>query len=269
MLAFKLGIQDSGNRFCVWIMSLLRGQRIVVTRAPHQAEQLAAPLRELAAEVVLLPVIAIVPPLDPRPLDAAAERIDDYDWIVFTSANAVTALAAQLPGGSRRPRARVAVVGAATREAVEEIGWTVDVMPPHFVAESLVAAMAAEPLEGKHVLLPCAAVTRDVIPRALSERGAIVHVVEAYRNMPPEGVAERARQVFSIPPAPDWVTFTSSSAVENLIKFAGVDVLKSVRIATIGPITSESVRKHGLTVAAEPAEHTIAGLIAAMAGYRE
>jgi len=176
-------------------MSSLRGQRIVVTRAPHQAEQLAAPLRELGADVVLLPVIAIVPPLDPRPLGAAAERIDDYDWIVFTSANAVTALAAQFPAGRARPRAHVAVIGAATREAVEEIGWTVDVMPPHFVAESLVAAMAAEPLEGKHVLLPCAAVTRDVIPRALFERGAIVHVVEAYRNMPPEEVEGRINEL--------------------------------------------------------------------------
>jgi uroporphyrinogen III methyltransferase/synthase len=117
--------------------------------------------------------------------------------------------------------------------------------------------------------MPCAAVTRDVIPRALSAQGAIVHVVEAYRNVPPEGVAERARQVFSTPTAPDWVTFTSSSAVDNFVKFAGADALKNVRIASIGPITSESVRKHALTVAAEPAEHSIASLITAMANYRE
>jgi uroporphyrinogen III methyltransferase/synthase len=249
-------------------MSRLHGQRIVVTRAPHQAEQLAAPLRELGAEVILLPVIAIAPPSDPQPLISAAERMDDYDWIVFTSVNAVTALAAQLAKNAQ-PRARVAAIGAATREAVEEIGWTVDTMPPQFVAESLVEALAAEPLEGKHVLMPCAAVTRDVIPRALSAQGAIVHVVEAYRNVPPEGVAERARQVFSTPTAPDWVTFTSSSAVDNFVKFAGADALKNVRIASIGPITSESVRKHALTVAAEPAEHSIASLITAMANYRE
>jgi uroporphyrinogen III methyltransferase/synthase len=249
-------------------MSPLHGQRVVVTRAAHQAEQLAAPLRELGAEVILLPVIAIAPPPNPRPLLSAVERIGDYDWIVFTSVNAVTALAAQLAQNAR-PRARVAVIGSATREAVEEIGWTVDVMPPQFVAESLVEAMVAESLDGKQVLMPCAAVTRDVISRALSAQGAIVHVVEAYRNVPPEGVAERARRVFSSPPTPNWVTFTSSSAVENLVKFVGADALKSVRITTIGPITSESVRKHGLTVAAEPAEHTIAGLLTAMVDYRE
>lgn len=250
-------------------MSSLSGQRIVVTRAPHQAEQLAAPLRELGADVILLPVIGIVPPLDRGPLETAAKRLDEYDWIVFTSANAVAALAAQFTGERVRPRARIAVIGAATREAVEEIGWAVDLLPPEFVAESLVEAIATEPLAGKRVLMPCAAVTRDVIPRALSVLGADVHVVEAYRNAPPEGVAERARQVFSTRPPPDWVTFTSSSAVENLVKFVGGDALKNVRIATIGPITSQSVSKHGLRVAAEPAEHTVAGLVAAMVRCRE
>jgi uroporphyrinogen III methyltransferase/synthase len=250
-------------------MSSLRGQRIVVTRAPHQAEQLAAPLRELGAEVILLPVIAIAPPSDPRPLQHAAEQIDDYDWIVFTSANAVAALAARISEKSAPPRARIAVIGTATRGAVEEIGWTADAMPSQFVAETLVDAMAAESLAGKRVLLPCAAVTREVIPRALSARGADVHVVEAYRNAPPQGVAEIARLVFSTQPLPDWVTVTSSSAVENLVKFVGVDAMKELPIASIGPITSESVRKHGLSVAAEPAEHTIAGLIAAMAQYRK
>jgi uroporphyrinogen III methyltransferase/synthase len=250
-------------------MSSLWGQRIVVTRAQHQAEQLAAPLRELGAEAILLPVIAIASPGDPGPLENAAERLDEYDWIVFTSANAVAALAAQFTGERARPRASIAVIGAATREAVEEIGWAVDLLPPEFVAESLVEAIAKEPLAGKRVLMPCAAVTRDVIPHALSELGADVHVVEAYRNVPPEGVADRARHLFSTRPAPDWVTFTSSSAVKNLVKFVGGDSLKSVRIATIGPITSQSVREHGLTVAAEPAEHTIAGLVAALAQCRE
>lgn len=249
-------------------MSFFSGQRIVVTRAAHQAEQLAAPLRDLGFDVILLPVIAIAPPSDLRPLQRAAEHIHEYDWIVFTSANAVAALAGQFAGEAAPPRARVAVIGASTREAVEEMGWIVNITPPQFVAESLVQAMAAETLDGKRVLLPCAAVTRDVIPRALAARGAIVDVVEAYRNVPPEGIAEQACQVFS-PPTPDWVTFTSSSAVNCLVKFTGVDPLKRVRIATMGPITSESVRKHGLTVTAEPAEHTIAGLVMTIAHYRE
>ncbi len=237
----------------------LAGLRIVVTRAFHQAEELAHPLRELGAEVLLMPVIEIAPPLDPAPMREAAAQCDDYDWIVFGSANAVRAFAAELPSPPAC-QARIAAVGAATREIAERTGLAVEVMPESYVAESLVDALGARNLAGKRVLIPSAAVTRDVIPAALRKLGARVEVVEAYRNVLPSGAAERTAEVFRNP-FPDWVIFASSSAVENAVKLIGIEDLERVRLATIGPVTTRTVRKHGLEVAVEAMPHTVEGLV--------
>jgi uroporphyrinogen-III synthase len=242
----------------------LAGRRVVVTRAAHQAEELARPLRKAGAGVILLPMIEIAPPADLSPLRRAAAKIDEYDWIIFSSANAVAALASHLPAGQGIPRALIAVVGSATRDAVQQLGWQVDVMPAQFVAESLVAALPFDALANRRILLPAAAVTRDVIPRALRNRGALVDVVEAYRNIVPEKSAAQAQLVFSADPLPDWVTFTSSSAADNLVAAVGTGTLSTVRIASIGPITSATIRRYGLHVDAEPQEHTIPELVKAM-----
>ena len=246
-------------------MGVLAGKRIVVTRAAHQAEELAKPLRELGAEVILLPVLSIVPPENLEPLQTAAAQIDAYDWIVFGSANAVDALGRHLNPGQPVPKARIAAVGRATREAVQRMGWHVDVVPDTFVAESLVEALSQYRLKDRRVLITAAAVTRDVIPRALEELGSHVTVVEAYRNIAPEGIAPQARDLFAGPACPDWVTFASSSAVDRLVELVGTAALTSVRIASIGPITSSTVREHGLEVDAEPLEHTIAALVSSIA----
>lgn len=242
-------------------MSRLAGKRVVVTRAEHQAEELARPLRTAGAEVILLPMIGIAPPADPEPLRRAARDINQYDWIIFSSVNAVTALARELQQSPAPLRARIAVVGAATRDAVLRLGWRVDVVPEEFVAESLVAALRAPELKGRRILLPSAAITRDVIPRALRELGADLDVIEAYRNVLPEHSADDAKRIFSSHPLPDWVTFTSPSTVDNLV--SAVPVLR-VRVASIGPVTSDAIRRHGLSVDAEPHDHTIAGMVRAM-----
>jgi uroporphyrinogen-III synthase len=242
----------------------LAGKRIVVTRAVHQAEELAAPLREFGAEVICLPTIVILPPRDTRPLEIVASRIDQYDWIVFNSANAVSALASYFREHMLPSKTHVAAVGAATRDAAQRVGWRVDLVPDEFVAESLVTAMARGSLRDKRVLIPSAAVTREVVPKALREAGAVVDVVEAYRNDVPADLEKEARRIFSISQKPDWLTFTSSSAVENLIKCTGTEPLYGTPIASIGPITSGTVRKHGLSVHAEPAEHTVSGLVDAI-----
>jgi uroporphyrinogen III methyltransferase/synthase len=246
-------------------MSSLAGQRVVVTRAAHQAEELARPLRDSGAEVILLPTIAIVPPADPRPLQEAVRNLDRFGWIVFSSANAVAAVAKELGEEVTVPRARVAVVGSATRQAVEKLGWRVDVVPAKFVAEDLVAEIPEESLRGARVLIPAAAVTRDVLAQGLAKKGAMVDVVEAYRNIMPEEARAQAVQVFTPGLKPDWVTFTSSSAVENLIAVLGTEPLHGVKIASIGPVTSASIEAHGLKVDAQPEEHTIAALVRAMA----
>lgn len=245
-------------------MSRLAGKKVVVTRAAHQAEELAKPLRALGAEVILLPVLSIVPPEDVKPLQAAVQEIELYDWIVFSSANAVAALAEHLLPGALAPKANIAAIGTSTREAVEKLGWRVDVVPEKFVAEDLAAAIAPFSVGGKRVLIPSAAVTRDVISPALESLGALVDVVIAYRNIQPGDLAEAAREVFT-PDAPDWVTFTSSSAVDHLIEAVGTAALGCVRIASIGPVTSATVRNYGLSVDAEPAEHTVEALAACMA----
>jgi uroporphyrinogen-III synthase len=238
-------------------MPSLSGLRIVVTRASHQAEELAKPLRERGAMPVSLPVIGIAPPADPAPLAEAIANIARYDWIVFTSANGISAL-----GARPDSRARVATVGKATREFAEHHGWRVSVTPASYVAEALIEALGTEQLAGCRVLIPSAAVTRDVVREELTRRGALVDVVEAYRNVvPPEADAE-ARTVFQ-PPYPDWVTFASSSAVENLVGLVG-ERLQHSKIASIGPVTSATLRKHSLQVCAEPAQHTILGLVQAI-----
>ncbi|MBV8897651.1 MAG: uroporphyrinogen-III synthase [Acidobacteriaceae bacterium] len=240
-------------------MTALAGLRVVVTRTAHQAEELARPLRDHGASVILLPVIGIAPPADPEALRTAA-RSDAYQWIVFTSTNAVHAFAAE----RQRPvNARIATVGSATREAAEAHGYRVELVPERYIAESLLEALANEDLAGARILIPSAAVTRDVVAPALRKRGARVDVVEAYRNILPPEAHEQARSIFQ-PPHPDWVTLASSSAVTNLVQLAGVDVLKHIKLATIGPATSETVRGCGLTVAAEGRVHTVEGLVDAI-----
>lgn len=231
--------------------------RFVVTRAAHQAEELAQPLRNLGATVIGLPVIDIAAPENPQPLTRAIEQIDSYDWIIFTSTNGVRAL------GHHACRARIATVGAATREFAEQNGWAVTLTPETYVAEALVAAFADEPLQGQRILIPSAAITRDVVREELTKHGALVDVVEAYRNVIPVGASEAAKAVFQIP-FPDWITFASSSAVDNLVSLVPIETLQHCKIASIGPVTSKTIRDHGLTVTVEAKPHNIPGLINAI-----
>ncbi len=239
-------------------MQPLAGSRIVVTRAAHQADELAEPLAALGAGVIVLPMIGITPPADPAPLAEAIALIDRYNWIVFTSANAVRAL-----GPRPQCRSRIATVGAATREFAERSGWTVHITPETYVAEALIEALGAESLQGKRILIPAAAVTRDIVREELTCRGAIVDLVEAYRNVMPSEAPEMAKRIFQLP-FPDWITFASSSAVENLARIVAVDTLRQSKIASIGPVTSKTLRENGLPVTAEAQPHTITGLVNAI-----
>jgi uroporphyrinogen-III synthase len=139
----------------------------------------------------------------------------------------------------------------------------VNVTPETYVAESLVEALGAQELAGCRVLIPSAAVTRDVVRDELARRGALVDVVEAYRNVMPPEAAPLAAQIFA-EPYPDWVTFASSSAVDNLLSLVTPDSLRHAKLASIGPITSATLRKHALAVSAEAAQHTIPGLVQAI-----
>jgi uroporphyrinogen III methyltransferase/synthase len=236
----------------------LFGQRIVVTRDWRQSRELAEPLEALGAEVIALPAIEIQPPADPEPLRRALEQLDRYDWVIFTSVNGVRRFASELDD-IRKLRAKVAAIGPATRAALAELRVNADLVPEQYVAESLLAAFAGHDLRGQRVLLPRAAVARDLVPVELAKRGAQVDVVEAYRTVAPEGLADRAAAVLAR--KPHWVTFTSSSTVKNL---AAVADLAGVRVASIGPVTSAAARQAGLRVDAEAAPHTMSGLVEAI-----
>jgi uroporphyrinogen III methyltransferase/synthase len=246
------------DRFSWFERLPLFGQRIVVTRDRRQAAELAEPLEELGAEVLLLPVIEIQPPADPEPLERAMLQLHAYDWIIFTSVNGVRSFVNAL-GDIRSLRAKVCAIGPATAAAVDALHIKVDRMPTEYVAESLLEALAGDELAGKRVLLPRAAVARDLVPMELTRRGAKVDVVEAYRTGVPPDAATRTREVLARNPA--WITFTSSSTVKNFVAIAGRESLEGIRIASIGPITSATARELGLTVHAEANPHTIPGLV--------
>ena len=245
----------------------LFGQRIVVTRPARQSEGLTAQLRDLGADVVELPAIEIIAPEDSQPIERAICELEDYNWLIFTSANGVEGFCNALDATQRDwrdLRAQIAVIGPATRSAVEALHLKVDVMAEEFVAESLAEALSESDVKGKRVLLPRAGVARDTLPDDLRGKGATVDVVEAYRSVAPADLEANAVRIFSGAAGrrPDWITFTSSSTVTNLVK-TGVN-LDGVKIATIGPVTSATARKMGLDVTVEAAEYTSAGLVAAV-----
>lgn len=243
-------------------MTPLTGLRIVVTRAAHQAAELARPLAAAGAEVILLPTVGIGPPKDPARLESAARHADEYDWLFLTSVNAAAAFLPLVPPAIGRPR--LGVVGAATYKKVAELGWHVDVTPAEFTAEALAAALQAHEMHGKRVLIPAGDLAREALPAALSARGALVELVEAYSNQAPPETVAAVEALFEEGPAPDWLTFASPSAFENLATISGPEPLRRVFIASIGPTTSAAIRARGLDVAAEAAEHTVAGLVEAI-----
>jgi uroporphyrinogen III methyltransferase/synthase len=243
----------------------LFGKRIVITRDRRQAAELAEPLESLGAEALLLPVIEIREAADPAPLDAAIANLASYDWLIFTSVNGVRYFLDRLdrsPSDLRSLRAKICAIGPATRAAVEALHLKVDKMPEEYVAESLVKAFANEDLSWRRILLPRAAVARDLVPSELKRRGATVDVVEAYRTVAPDGATDRAHEILAR--KPHWITFTSSSTVKNFVAIAGREALDEVKIASIGPITSDTLREYGLPVDAEANPHTTAGIVQAI-----
>jgi uroporphyrinogen III methyltransferase/synthase len=250
-----------------WFEKLpLFGQKVVITRDRRQSSMLAEPLEALGAETLFVPVIEIAYAAEASSLDLAIQNLASYDWLIFTSVNGVRHFVEGLDRSDRDLRdlkAKLCAIGPATRAAVEALHLRVDVMPKEYVAESLVAALAGEDLKGKRVLLPRAAVARDLVPDTLRERGAVVDVVEAYRTIIPADAAARAK--VALAHKPDWITFTSSSTVTNFLTVAGREALTGIKIASIGPVTSATARAAGLVVDVEANPHTIEGLVHALA----
>ncbi len=247
----------------------LHGRRVVVTRARAQASGLAATLRALGAEVVELPSIRIEPLMESEETQRAVAAIGEYALVCVTSPNgahllfealANAGLDARALGGTGVTGTTIAAIGPGTARALVEHGISADVVPEKFVAEALIEALAPVEVKGRRVLVARAAEARDVLPDALRERGAEVDVVALYetvREDPDPAAIEAARDA-------DYVTFTSSSTVRNLVEALGDDFPRGARIVSIGPITSETAREAGLEVHVEAERHDIDGLVEAL-----
>jgi uroporphyrinogen-III synthase len=242
--------------------------RVLLTRQPEQSAALREGLRELGCEVVEVPLIAIVPPAEPGPLDAALRELHRYDWVAFTSANAVQAVAERLAalGVAWPPAAQAASVGPSTRAALAERlpAATVALEPESdHRAEGLLRAFEGHRLEGRRVLLPASERARDVLARGLRERGAEVMVVAAYGNVAPPDLP--ARLAAALDGRIDLVTFASPSAVEGFV--AAAPPRPWPPAAVIGPVTEQAARAAGFVIAAQAAPSTAAGLAAAVRGW--
>lgn len=242
----------------------LAGRRIVITRARAQSSDLVQRLTALGADVVCAPVIRIEPVADLAPLRRAAAEARSYDWIVFTSANAVE-IACTEPGAFAG--SNVAAIGPATASALERLGIPVALVPERHVAEALAEALIARGVSGKRVLIPTAVRARAVLGDMLRAAGAAVEVIPVYNTVAAEGdAATLAHDVASGQIAA--VTFTSSSTVEHFATMVGPAAATSGRFtaAVIGPVTAATARELGVAagglIEADPS--TIEGLTAAL-----
>ncbi len=269
----------------------LRGVRVLVGRARHQASALSAELGKLGAEVLEIPFIEIRKPRSFRPLDGALQNLAIYDWLILTSVNGMEAMWQRLAklGLTKRSlkHLQIAAIGPATKKAIEKRGVHVDVVPEEYVAESVVKSLQKQ-AKGKRILLVRARIARDVIPRELRKAGAQVEVVEAYETVIPKSSRTRLRAALNNRnKRPDVITFTSSSTVKNFVSLLGQSTkakmmrignlrplkrrppqLDGVTLASIGPVTSATLRELKLDVDVEARQYTIPGLVRAIVTAR-
>ena len=256
----------------------LFGRRVLVTRPREQAAELTDRLVALGADPVEAPMIRILPPDDPAPLQRAASEPEAYDWIIFASGNAVEAFMAALLQGHRDVRSLkgplLCAVGSGTAEKLARYGIKVDLVPDEFRAEAVVTALAPlGSLNAARVLLPRADIGREAIGEALRERGAIVTEVVAYRTVLDEAPRDEDPDVYKmlLEGRIDVVTFTSASAIRNFARVYGddqtADLLRKTVVAVIGPVTAEAAAQLGITVTIQPQTYTIPALVDAIAAH--
>ncbi len=258
----------------------LAGRTVLVTRAREQAAEFAAALEAFGARVVFCPTIEIVAPESYAQLDEAVENLFGYDWLIFTSTNAVEHFLARLGAlakdVSELDELRVCAVGAATAERLAEAHIHVDVVPELAQAEGVFSALAdyaggRESLHGLNFLFPRAAAGRDYIPRALAEAGARVDVVTAYRTVRPETTERAKTEALLVGGGVDCVTFTSPSTVRNFAQLFDTSdlapLLAGVRVACIGGTTASAAADLNLRADIVPAEHNARALARAVAEF--
>lgn len=257
-------------------MSALAGRVVIVTRAEHQAAALEAMLQAAGATVYRYPCLAIAPPDNLGPLDDAlrAAMAGQFDWLALTSANAVDAVAQRIAALGLPPGAlaglRVAAVGPSTARAAEEaLGLRVEVVPESGYS-ALELAEAFPDVAGGRILLPLSALDDSAMIRALMRRGASVTGVTAYQPGMSRGGVDLPKLLASN--AVDAITLTSGSTANNLMRrlqSEGGDMhaLQDICLACIGPSAAQALEAVGLRADVVASEHTLAGLVQALAGY--
>ena len=250
----------------------LFGKRVLVTRSRTQASALVRQLVGQGADPVEMPTIEIAPPDGYEALDRALERLQQYQWLVLASVNAVEAVFNRLRHSSKDARAlgglQVAAVGPATAEALLRYGVAADFVPDTYTGDSLSTEFRRFPMQGARVLAPRASAGQDLLPEGLKAQGASVDQVTAYHTIRPTGAVDSVRNLLRSGNI-QVATFTSSSTVRNLVELLDGDqtLLQGVLIVTIGPSTSRTARELGLCVDIEAPEHTVPGLVRALVNY--
>lgn len=265
----------------------LFGKKIVVTRAREQASDFADLLKENGADVIEFPTIEIVPPkkwdgIDraisklstPHPALSSKGRGNYYDWAVFTSANGVKYFVERLKKLGKDIRElkgiKICAIGPKTKQEIEALGIRVDFMPKEYRAEGIIKGLGR--VKNKNILIPRAEVAREILPEELVKKGAKVDVVTAYRTVKPKNKTDEIRELFKQGRV-DVVTFTSSSTVANFLdmfkKGEGVEFLKSVKVASIGPITRDTAKSFGIETLIMPKKYTIPKLADEIVKYFE
>jgi uroporphyrinogen III methyltransferase / synthase len=253
----------------------LFGKRILVTRAREQAGELSRLLADYGAEAVEYPVIQIVPPESWRELDDALAELSRYHWLVFTSVNGIRPFMERLKQTGQDARAlsglRIGCIGPRTAEELARYGLNADLIPTHFQAEGLIAAMMEAGVSGRRVLIARAAVAREVLPDQLRTAGAEVRVVTVYRTIRPVSEVKRLKDQLAQREL-HVMTFASSSTVRNFCAlFENRDEMRAltagVAVACIGPITAQTAEEEGLPVTIMANENTIPALVDAIVHY--
>ena len=252
----------------------LFGKRVLVTRSRHQAAETCRLLEGLGAEAVILPTIEIRPPEDDRPLRHAVGKLGEYDYIILTSANTVDALARALRDAGLDSRSlagvKVCAIGPGTARALARLGVVADLVPEDHRAEGILDLLPEEAVRGKRVLLPRAAVARQILPDTLRQRGAQVDFVVAYVTGQPD--EERTRPGLERLRAGevDVLTFTSASTVENFAALAGEELVALCQgklVVAIGPITRDACQEVGLCVDVMPQRYTLPAMVDALVAH--
>lgn len=264
-----VNLRDSLQWFDNLAQRPLFGKRILVTRARSQASKLTAKLENLGAEVIEVPAIEIIDPEDLyAALDQAIDHVQDYHWLMFTSANGVKHFFARLLQAGKDARAlgyaKIAAIGSATAAELKKYGLVADVIPGEYRAEGIIEAMKGKLPSHAKILLPRAEEAREILPEKLREMGAEVDVVPAYRTVCAAADSEALVSEL-LAGSFDMVTFTSSSTVKNLVKIIGsADFLRDVKTACIGPVTADTAKFLGVEPDIIAKEYTIDGLVEAI-----